>query len=245
VEEFLKTPTSAESIRSIVRQIAKQLHDLGDTSPQSAAVNKLLWKSHDLGAIKRQWAANHGSTLTHYGALDPMSLFENLLTNDERIRFDEQSLVHGDLHLRNVAIDSAGDIPEAYTFDSASAVGRCPKGRDLALLEISAIIHQDLPPEQITSVLLPLLYGRSFVPEAPREASSIHVLNTLRMVSHLREVIVDTGMDKSFYALMVLDQSMIQLAGLEFGSPNRIRHPQVIVHLVAAVSQWYHSLLNV
>ncbi|MCU1256389.1 MAG: hypothetical protein JWM83_2688 [Candidatus Angelobacter sp.] len=244
IEEFLKAPASANSISSIVRQIIKQLDDLGDTSSQSAALNKLLWKSHNLDAIKRQWEAHNGSALAHYGAPDPISLFTDLLTKNERIRFDEQSLVHGDLHLRNIAIDSAGDIPEAYTFDSASAVGRCPKGRDLALLEISAIIHQELPREQITSVLLPLLYGRSFVPEVPKEASSIHVYNTLRMVASVREVISETGIDKSLYALMVFDQSMIQLGGLEFGSPNRIRHPQVIVHLVAAVSQWYHSLLE-
>lgn len=243
VEDFLKTSTRNEDIRSVIAQISKQLNALGDTNPQSAALNKLLWQSHDLNTIQRQWKGHHGSTATHYGPLDPILLFKELLTTDKRIRFDEQSIVHGDLHLRNIAIDIADGVPDAYTFDSASAVGRCPKGRDLALLEISAIIHQDLPPEQITSVLLPRLYGRSFVPELPNEASSMHVLNTLRLVAGLREIVDGIGMEKSFYALMVFDQSMIQLGGLEFGSPNRIRHPQVVVHLVAAVAQWYHSLL--
>lgn len=240
VEQYLQDETPESRVFSITGQIGKQLSDLGDSSPQSAALNRLLWKSHDMQRLRRQWEANGGLSLSTASGLDPLLLFEKLVLREDRIRFDELSLVHGDLHIRNIALDNTDGEPEAYIFDSASAVGRSPKGRDLAMLEVSAILHQALLPEHITGFVLPIIYGRTFVPEIPKEGPSPHVLNTVRFAKGIRKLISEMGIEEAVYSLLVLDQVMIQLGGLEFGiSRNRIRYPQAVVHLVESVSRWY------
>jgi CheY-like chemotaxis protein len=243
LEEYLKSSSSDVGVRSIVEQVNQQLEQLGDSSPQSCEVSKLLWRAHDLGRIRRQWDANGGPPTAGTGEDDPVSLFAGLLNNTKRVRFEERSMVHGDLHIRNVALDNTNERVEAYIFDSASSIGRYPKGRDLASLEVSLLLHQAIPPEVIINDLIPALYGTTFVPVIPEHLPNIAAFNTLSMIRRIRETITSSGVDEVLFGLMVLDYTMVQLGGLDFGtSHNKIRHPQVVVPLAAATARWFKAL---
>ena len=66
-------------------------------------------------------------------AADPVALYVDLRQNQARVRLRERPIVHGDLHMSNVALDSTPRGPEAYIFDPG-VIRRSTAGRDLAVL---------------------------------------------------------------------------------------------------------------
>jgi fructosamine-3-kinase len=65
-----------------------------------------------------------------------VALYTQLRQVDQRLRLRERSLVHGDLHMSNVALDTTARGPEAYIFDPG-VMRRSADGLDLATLEVS------------------------------------------------------------------------------------------------------------
>jgi len=49
---------------------------------------------------------------------DPVALYGELCQSEEKVRLREQAIVHGDLHMNNVALDDTPKGPEAYIFDA-------------------------------------------------------------------------------------------------------------------------------
>jgi hypothetical protein len=234
IDDFLSVTRSTDDVTRVVAQIGAQLNELGESSTQSAQMKSLLWPFHDIERIRQQWDASGGPKIVAGMSADPITVFSELSGDTQIIRFDEQSLVHGDLHIMNIAIDQNSAGPSAYIFDAASSVGRCPKGRDFALLEVSAILHQDFGADQIPALIDVLYHAK------PATDSSVaRVINTIKFVSAIRKCVLDVGVDDVLYRTLVFDQSVIQLGGLAFGpSGNKVRRPEFVPTVVAAISEW-------
>src|SRR5262249_49937955 len=104
----------------------------------------LLWPAHDITNLKEQWGRFGSEIQQKLGTVaDPIDLYSELAGTEKRLRFNEQSLVHGDLHISNVALDNIETKPVAYIFDPG-VISQNVAGRDLAVLEVSVMLHQRL-----------------------------------------------------------------------------------------------------
>lgn len=142
------------------------------------------------------------------------SLQEELAANATKVRVNNRSIVHGDLHISNVALDIKADgIPEAYIFDPG-VVTRTVAGRDLALLEVSAILHQQLNLETVQKICS-IIYS-SPEPVTDDGASSLAnplARNAVEFIRELRKAAA-TWNDLYLYSLMVFDFALVQLGSL-------------------------------
>lgn len=117
-----------------------------------------MLSAHDDALLTEQWQRLEGPKICAQvgAAVDPIALFRELAASEVKIRVNESPIVHGDLHISNVALDIKTDgTAEAYIFDPG-VVTRTVAGRDLAVLEASAILPQELDlgtVEQVCSVL--------------------------------------------------------------------------------------------
>jgi hypothetical protein len=131
---------------------------------------------------------------------------------------------------------------EAYIFD-AGVIRRSTAGRDLAVLEVSILLHQQLAIETLIQVCS-VIYDASTPLDENTFASVTNPLaqNVIEFVRGLR-----TGADPwnppEIYALLVFDSALIQLGGLSFGtSGNRIADPRAAGAVGAFVARWYRSI---
>jgi hypothetical protein len=175
---------------------------------------------------------------------DPVSLFSELLANEEKQRINEGSLVHGDLHMSNVALDLGPKGAHAYIFD-AGVVKRNVAGRDIAVIEASVLLHQRIEHEvfvRICSILYgPATSGIDNVAEEPVVGVAKDIVD---FIQALREA-ANPWNDPEIYALMVFDFVLIQVGGLAFGSyGNRIVDQQSAAYLLAVVGDWYRRVRN-
>ena len=170
---------------------------------------------------------------------DPIELYEELATSDEKLRLNEQSLVHGDLHISNVALDTDHGKPVAYIFDPG-VISRNVAGRDLAVLEVSVILHQDLGAETLSQICA-ALYPPSDASMGADQVMDMPGRNTVEFVRTLRKH-SEASNDLMIYALMVFDSVLIQVGSLAFGSTgNRIQDERSAVYLLAVVARWYRT----
>jgi aminoglycoside phosphotransferase (APT) family kinase protein len=131
-------------IADVAQQILHQLRSMGNSTPDAQQLKEFLWKHHDLERIAEQvarcpreeWISELFESLP-----EPEVLIRELRESKEVIHCKRQTLVHGDLHLTNVALREREGVVAAFIFDPASAVGSAPLERDLASLEISALLH--------------------------------------------------------------------------------------------------------
>jgi len=240
LDEFMRTATP-EGTYGIALQITGQVQQLGDLLPDSTFIKKFFWSAHDRELLEEQWKQFQVAEGEMHVAreADPIALFSELAANETKIRVNERSLVHGDLHVSNVALDVNPDgKAEAYIFDPG-VVSRSLAGRDLAVLEVSAILHQKITLETATQICS-VVY-QSAGPIAEGAASSVNDpmgKNIVEFIRALREAAGEWN-DFGVYSLMVFDFALIQLGGLAYGSSGNMNSdPRLVVHLLTAVADW-------
>lgn len=230
--------------RTVALQIADQVRQLGDLLSESKPSKALLWTGHDIALVTEQWNrfAPQVRLYLPYDA-DPISLFSELLASDDKQRITERSLVHGDLHMSNVALDIGPNGAQAYIFD-AGVVKRNVAGRDIAVIEASVLLHQRIAHESFAQICS-ILYGPAISHLADDEEPIVGMAKEIvEFIQALRDV-ANPWNDLEIYALMVFDFVVIQVGGLAFGSyGNRIVDQQSAAYLMAVVGEWYRRIRN-
>jgi len=246
ISAFLSTEQAGTAgvLSRIAADIVEQLERLGTTSPQTRPLRNLLWQFHDKGRISESWVAFSGEQIFSDLGLPvhPVSLFEALTSSSSSIAFREQSYLHGDLHIGNVALDVGADHADAYIFD-ASGTNPHISVRDLAALEISLLLHQEAL--KVPDAELQGLYEVGvLVPKQTPTTSDVRMRNTYDLVREVRDA-ASSRADGSIYSLMVFDQALIQLGGLSWGlSGNKISDPRDAARLLIFTANWCESWLR-
>ena len=226
----------------IAGQIVGQVEQLGDLLDDSKPLKSLLWSAHDEQNLRDQWQDVQQRLSAGLPAADPVALYLQLRQCDDKVRLRERQIVHGDLHMNNVALDTTPRGPEAYIFD-AGVVRRSTAGRDLAVLEVSVLLHQRLDVETLIQVCS-VIYDVAKPLDANSFASVTDPLtqNIIEFIRGLRAG-VNTWNRAGVYALLVFDFALIQLGGLSFGSSgNRIADPRAAGVVTAFAAEWYTNI---
>jgi Ser/Thr protein kinase RdoA (MazF antagonist) len=175
-------------------------------------------------------------------AADPVTLYLDLRQRDAKVRLRERPIVHGDLHMSNVALDSTSRGPEAYIFD-AGVIRRSTAGRDLAVLEVSVLLHHHINLETLKTICS-LIYDAVKPLDANTAASLPDPLaqNIVEFIRGLREG-AKSWNRPDVYALLVFDFALIQLGGLMFGSSgNKVADMRAIGLVTAFAAEWYRTI---
>jgi CheY-like chemotaxis protein len=226
----------------IAGQIASQVHQLGDLLDDSKPLSSLLWPAHDEQNLKDQWQSVQQRLSGMLPAADPVTLYLDLRQSDAKVRLRERPIVHGDLHMSNVALDSTPRGPEAYIFD-AGVIRRSTAGRDLAVLEVSVLLHHHIDLETLRTICS-LVYDAAKPLDANTATSLADPLaqNIVEFIRGLREG-AKSWNRPDVYALLVFDFALIQLGGLMFGSSgNRVADTRAIAVVTAFAAEWYRAI---
>jgi len=228
----------------IAGQIVSQVQQLGELLNDSKPVKSLLWPAHDEGNLRRQWSDVQQKLPPEMATVDPVALYVELRRDEQKLWLQDRPIVHGDLHMNNVAMDTTPRGPEAYIFD-AGVIRRSTAGRDLSVLEVSVLLHQGLD-ENMLSQVCSIIYDAA---DPLDESSYLSVTeplaqNIIEFIRGLRAG-VNTWNPAVVYALLVFDFALIQLGGLSFGSSgNRIADPRAAGVVAAFAARWYTSIAN-
>jgi CheY-like chemotaxis protein len=242
LEEFFMR-ASPQQAYEVACQITNQVRQLGDVLAESKSLKSMLWTSHDTVLLGEQWTRFEKEIQELLGSdVNPVALVSDLVNCADKVRIKEMSVVHGDLHISNIALDTTEQNAEAYIFD-AGVTKQNVAGRDFAVLEVSVILHQRIDFSTIVQ-LCAILYDSS----NPLDQDSVAVIEdpigkcTVEFIRGLRDGATMWN-DQDVYALMVLDFTVIQVEGLAFGSSgNRIWDQRSAAYLLAIVAQWYQKL---
>lgn len=231
----------------VVEEVASQVLALGDTIPHRTVLSGLLWADHNLAKVKEQWRLHSGpALLDEYGPdADPITLFDELASDVTPVRYDRQTSLHGDLNITNIALERTEQGVHAYIFDASG----CSAGvnvRDLAMLEVSALLHQTPVGSESLVRHCAELYDVSVPAPETLDFSrgTDQARNTLKLIAEIRAQALKRA-ELPVYALMVFDHAMIQLGGLHFGvSCNKIASPTDAVRLSALAARWLRDVLR-
>ncbi|HKG58360.1 MAG TPA: hypothetical protein VKB05_01175 [Pyrinomonadaceae bacterium] len=219
-------------------KIVGQVQQLGELLDDSKPLKSLLWPAHDETNLYDQWRGVQQLLPANLPVADPVALYVELRQSEEKVRFREQPIVHGDLHMNNVALDDTPKGHEAYIFD-AGVIRRSAAGRDIAVLEVSILLHQHLAPETFKNICA-LIYDASKPLDAATAATIDDPMaqNIIEFIRGLREG-VKAWNQPEIYALLVFDFVLIQLGGLMFGSSgNRLTDKGAVGIVAAYVADW-------
>lgn len=225
----------------IAGQIVAQVNQLGDPLEDSKPLSALLWPAHDELNLRSQWQSLQGQ-LSGIPATDPVALYVDLRQNQARVRLKERPIVHGDLHIGNVALDSTPRGPEAYIFDPG-VIRRSTAGRDLAVLEISVLLHHHIDFDTLKTICS-LIYDAAKPLDASTATSFADPLaqNVVEFIRGLRDGAQSCN-SPEIYALLVFDFALIQLGGLMFGSSgNKVADTRAIGVVTAFAAAWYKAM---
>jgi CheY-like chemotaxis protein len=236
--------TTPEAISRCAAEVSDQVDALGDHGPQLRPVRDLLWKCHDEKLITQAVEEFRELVLDRFKEPleDIATLFEHLSSSAEMVQFDEQTFLHGDLHIDNIALDVTPKGADAYIFD-AGGTESSSRGRDIAALEVSLLLHQELRDEDFVRIC-EALYTRDTsgdVALEPRFDTEV-ARNTYIFICALRRSI-SNRCERRTFALMVFDFALVQLVGLTFSAfANKISDPRHAITLTAASAGWYRIL---
>lgn len=243
--ETIFTGSEPGRAREVAIQIANQVEQLGDLLPESKPLKALLWPSHDIGIVTEQWNRFAPWVRDELNKdVDPITLFSELRASEEKQRITERSIVHGDLHMSNIALDLEPNGAHAYIFD-AGVVKRNVAGRDIAVIEVSVLLHQRIEHDAFVQICS-ILYGSEISSTEDVAAEPIvgAAKDIVEFIQALREVAKPWN-DAEIYALMVFDFVIIQVGGLGFGSyGNMVVDQQSAAYLLAVVGEWYRRIRN-
>lgn len=228
----------APSLPHMAAAVAEQIAAFGTCTPDQHPVSQLLWRGHSRDRIAGQWKRRNGETalaaLTGVGA-DPLATFDRLMASASLVRYERQEARHGDLNFSNVAVEENGEGGfNAWVFDVAAGVPGA-NVRDLATLEITALLHQSpcdagpLPEQCRCLYSGALAADNTYVAPFPAARGN----NTHRFIVELRAQALRRA-SADVYAILLFDEALMQLGGLEFGSShNKIQHPPDSAYLAA------------
>jgi CheY-like chemotaxis protein len=228
----------------IAGQVVSQVQQLGDLLDDSRPLKSLLWSAHDEQNLTKQWQNLQQLPPAGLPAADPVALYLELRQREDKVRLRERSIVHGDLNMSNVALDSTPRGPEAYIFD-AGVIRRSTAGRDLAVLEVSVLLHQHLDLDTLKTICS-LIYDAAKPLDENTVASITDpvVQNIIEFIRGLRTAIKGWN-PPEVHALLVFDFALVQLGGLSFGSSgNRIVDARAPGVVAAFAAEWYRSIAN-
>jgi len=238
LDDFLKDATPDHVVR-IARQIVGQVTDLGDLLEESMPLKKLLWQFHDAQRLKLQYTQGESNRALFQQDCDPLKVFEEVSSSDFRVRVKERSLTHGDLHVKNVAVDVGDSQVDAYIFDPA--VRRDIAGKDLALLEVSVMLHTPMDIATFQLVCSYLYTGNKEVGNANSIPDPLG-RNVATFICEIRKGAYLSNFPE-VYALMVFDFCLVQLGGFALmSSGNLIVDPRAVFTLLGETARWYCAL---
>jgi hypothetical protein len=111
--------------------------------------------------------------------------------------------------------------------------------RDLAMLEVTALLHQPADGEPTLVQHCRTLYRDQVdVPDdLDFTQGSNRARNTFKLLAEIRKQALKRA-DPCIYALMVFDCAMLQLGGLAWPSGNKITHPPDAALLGTLTASW-------
>lgn len=222
----------------LAHDIAEQLRRCDQPQKEPRLIPRLLWEHHTAGSLNAAWG-NFCADATG-DDISPASLWGAIRSSEERVWVDVRACQHGDLHLGNVSLDfNDGVAPQAFIFDAGS-MSRTVCGRDLATLEVSLLLHQKYQGgASLVSACAPLYDGSA----AGGDGDATHDLpphhrNTHEMIKAVRREAM-TELGGRVYCLLLLDEILIQLGSLAFGtSQNKITRAYDAVELYRLLAAW-------
>jgi CheY-like chemotaxis protein len=239
LQEFLRRPSEqvSEHLPIIARSVVDQTFALGDSSPDQVRIHSLLWPYHDLDRILDQLRQHLRGDYTDEAVEDVRRVHAALAENNQFLCVNSQPVRHGDLNTTNVALSVDEGGPTPFIFDASGSVGGLAVS-DIAMLEVTAILHQE-PGSTSTAYeeCVPAYVDWVLPPDDTDKSCATDIgRNTLSFLTHLRRFAMDRA-SKPVYALAVFDQALRQLGGLPW-SPNKIVVPSEAAALVVAVTRW-------
>jgi hypothetical protein len=225
---------AAKAIPQVVSDIADQLASLGAVTDNCFNVSDLLWPCHNLETVRKAWD-RHGKGREPV----PVRLLEALRISAQQIWVRRQSCTHGDLNATNIALEEVDGGYRGYIFDAAGMKADTAM-RDLAMLEVTSLLHQPSPSCEDLVFKCQSLYndGVTMPAVALSEETSQIVRNTFHLIQEIRRHALSPD-NAPGYALMVFDCAMIQLGGLAIQShQNKITNPESAVKLAELAANW-------
>jgi AcrR family transcriptional regulator len=239
-------PTSVkDQIPILIRDVAEQVSALGNETPDQKPIKRLLCPYLDSNQLNEQWQIRGSSLKLTQGdpTIDPVQTREALEINETIQQITIQSCHHGDLNFTNIAIDKAGSEARAYIFDAGSCTSHV-NVRDLAMLEVTSLLHQSLDGSESLVQQCSAAYdnGVELPEDVAEKASSDVAINTLQLIREIRQQALKRT-TAEVYALMVFDIAVMQLWGLAYTvSRNKIKKPEDAALLATFVSAWLRGV---
>ncbi len=235
--EMLARPTSEVStcLSTIVSEITVQLKSLGSITEDRLPPAKILWSWHDdvnLASAYAKYGDSHAST--------PLNLLKRLRAETNLVWIKRQSSNHGDLNATNIALEVSGSGLHAFIIDAAGMRADAA-GKDLAMLEVTTLLHQGaVSTVDLIQQCSGLYAVQCDVPEqlANADQTTDIARNTFSFIREIRKQAVSLNVFP-VYALLVFDCAMMQLGGLGIqGRGNKISNPQAAVLLAKLSAEW-------
>jgi len=226
------------AVDQIASDISTQLSRLDTNTDKSREIKSVMWTCHNQAKIENAWKL-HCQNSNIPGDANPIATVEKLLNSTRTIWIKEQGCTHGDLHGENVAVDAGSRPIHAYIFD-AGGMRPHVNIRDLAMLEVSLLLHQTTP----VDISLVESCGDLYVHPIDTSLADVDpvshdiVRNTHALILALRKKALEIA-DHAVYALMVYDYSLIQMSGLVIqASGNKVLNPADSCKLVYLTTTW-------
>lgn len=240
LEEYLGRDRDevTDHIGRIADDIVAQIRRLGHRSINTEPCERILWSSHDhVGDQWEKWADQKACDALDESPTPDVVL--DALKNGSPVRYCFQTCLHGDLNATNVCLDVLEAEVRAYIIDPGSCNGGVDI-RDFAMLEVTVLLHQGSDSESLVEYCS-CLFEDVVMPPSDLDcgSGSKRARNTLRFISELRRRALVQVDDTRIYALMVLDNALMQLGGLRYEVSNsKIRSPHDAALLAALVCSW-------
>ncbi len=231
--QFLRRPSGEIGLQLelIANDIADQLEKLGTASDVPKAPREVVWKFHEV-QIERYDAA-----YLRFQSEDeflPSKLMAVLNASTEKPWIKWRSCQHGDLHLGNVSVDEHDGKAHGFLIDAGS-MEPGPAGKDLAAFEIALVLHHSSSRDTVLGAVQGMFDGSQAAGTAENDLAT----NTVTLLQQVRKRALKLT-DEATYRLLLLDQALIQLGSLAYGSfGNKITQPSDAVAVYRAIARWY------
>ena len=246
LDEFLSKDPSVvvPALRTIVKDIAEQLEQLGSANETTMQIKDILWPHFKLDNINAAVARWVTLTLQQEFPIDIVETFNALASNTKSVYVRVRNCSHGDLHAKNVAIEMNPAI-KAFIFDTG-AMSRTANVRDLALLEVTSLLFQRFPQDISLVKECAFLYSEGLLPPEKLDPAVImpQVRNTVMFLAelHRRAAML---CEPEVYALLVFDCALMELSGLAIqSSRNKISEPLDAARLALVSAGWLRGLAS-
>jgi hypothetical protein len=227
------------SISVLVRDVLDQLAALGSDSEIRKPVKSILWPHHSLDTIIEacgRWSkAEETETIT--------STFRALVINESTPWVRIRNCTHGDLHARNVAVETAVTPYRAFIFDTGT-MAAAVNVRDIALLEVTLLLFQSVRENVSLVSRCEALYEETLIPtrEVDISLDDAQVINTEAIITEIRRNVA--GMcEPVVYAVSIFDHALMEFSGLALqSSRNKIFNPLEAARLAYLSASWLRRI---